>query len=297
MKTEERFSVGMIQMSCSSDRQQNLDRAVWGIEEAARQGARLICLPELFLSPYFCQREDTALFDLAETIPGPTTETLGAVAKRLGILLVASLFERRGPGIYHNSAVLIDTDGRLAGMYRKMHIPEDPCYYEKFYFSPGDLDFPAFSTGCGKIGVLICWDQWFPEAARLAALQGAQIVCYPTAIGWHPFEKEIQGEKQRQAWQTVQRGHAVANGLYVMAVNRIGFEANEDTGSGIEFFGSSFLAGPQGEILAEAPGDQECVLIGEVDLAWAEEIRRQWPFFRDRRPESYQGLMARYLER
>ncbi|MEE9234485.1 MAG: carbon-nitrogen hydrolase [Candidatus Acidoferrales bacterium] len=290
------FNVGLVQMACAPDPKENLDRALARVEEAARAGAEVICLPELFRSQYFPQREDAGCFELAEPIPGPTTEALAKAAKKLGVVVVAPVFERRAPGIYHNSAAVIDADGRLLGLYRKMHIPDDPAYYEKFYFTPGDLGFPAFDTRVGRISTLICWDQWYPEGARLATLQGACLLFYPTAIGWHPGEKEKYGAVQLDAWGTVQRGHAIANGLYVAAVNRVGYEKPPDGGTGIEFWGSSFLCDPQGVVLAQASTDQEQILLGEVDLTHLEDVRRNWPFLRDRRIDAYAGLDRRFLD-
>jgi N-carbamoylputrescine amidase len=276
-------------MRCSSDPDANLQRAVAGIESAAEKGAQVICLPELFRSLYFCQVEDAALFDLAETIPGPSTERLSELARQLGVVLVVPLFEKRAPGLYHNSAVVIDADGELVGRYRKMHIPDDPNFYEKFYFTPGDLGFPTFDTRFGRIGVLICWDQWFPEAARLSALAGAQILFYPTAIGWHAHEKESHGVEQHRAWETVQRGHAVANGLFVAAVNRVGVEGS------LEFWGRSFLVDPMGTHLALAD-DSEQVLVVDCDFERIEQIRRGWPFLRDRRIDAYAPLQKRLID-
>lgn len=296
MTRAEKFSVGLVQMACSANPRENLENAEAKIEEAARAGARVVCLPELFRSRYFCQREDPAIFDLAEPVPGPTTEALGETARRHGVAVIAPVFERRAPGLYHNSAAVIAADGRLAGLYRKMHIPDDPAYYEKFYFTPGDLGFPAFDTAAGRIAVLICWDQWYPEGARLAALAGASVLFYPTAIGWHPHEKAASGAVQRDAWRTVQRGHAIANGLYVAAVNRVGLEEPEGGGAGIEFWGSSFLADPQGVIVAEASPDREEVLVAEIDPERIEHVRRNWPFLRDRRIDAYSGITQRFLD-
>ena len=288
-------TVGLIQMRMEPARDANLARATAHIEAAAGQGARVICLPELFLSPYFCQTEDPRCFDLAEPIPGPATEALGAVARRLGVVLVVPLFERRAAGVYHNSAAVLDADGALLGVYRKMHIPDDPGYYEKYYFAPGDLGFRTFDTRLGRLAVLICWDQWFPEAARLAALQGASLIFYPSAIGWHPAEKASVGATQRAAWQTVQRGQAITNGVYVAAVNRVGREQPAG-GAGLDFWGSSFVCDPLGVMLAEAPADREAILLMPVDGARVEEVRRQWPFLRDRRIGAYGGLTQRYLD-
>jgi N-carbamoylputrescine amidase len=295
MPPAKKFTVALIQMACGADPDDNLESAVAKIECAAEKKAQVICLPELFRSEYFCQTEETSFFDLAEPIPGPATEVIGGVARKHGIVVIAPLFERRAPGIYHNSAAVIDADGRMAGLYRKMHIPDDPAYYEKFYFTPGDLGFPAFATRYGRIGALICWDQWYPEGARLAALQGAAILFYPTAIGWHPREKEKHGQAQWEAWRTVQRGHAIANGVYVAAVNRIGHERPAGGGAGIEFWGSSFIADPQGVLLAEASPDREEILLAEVDLDHLEEVRRNWPFLRDRRIDAYGGMSRRFL--
>jgi len=293
-----KYRIGLVQMAMSADPDANLDRAVARVEEAAAAGAGLLCLPELFRSLYFAQREDAALFDLAEPVPGPTTDVLGKVAKRARVVVIAPIFERRAPGLYHNTAAVIDADGRLVGLYRKMHIPDDPAYYEKFYFTPGDLGFRVFDTRVGRIGTLVCWDQWYPEGARLTALQGANILFYPTAIGWHPKEKASHGPQQLDAWRTIQRSHAIANGLYVAAVNRVGYEpaGSEDHAGGIEFWGSSFLADPFGAVVTEAPADRETLLVGEVDLARIEEVRRGWPFLRDRRIDAYAGLGSRFLD-
>ncbi len=287
------FTVGLIQMACSPDPMENLEKAIWRIREAAGDGAQIICLQELFRSQYFCRVEDPDLFNLAETVPGPTTEALSAVAAELEVVLIASLFERRAAGLYHNTAAVIDASGSLAGIYRKMHIPDDPLYYEKFYFTPGDLGYRNFDTRRGRVGVLVCWDQWYPEPARLTALQGANILFYPTAIGWHPAEKERYGESQREAWRTVQRGHAIANGVYVAAVNRTGFEGDGE--NGLEFWGSSFVSGPFGEMLAEAATEKEETLIVECDPRRIEEVRRNWPFLRDRRVDAYAGIDQRWL--
>jgi N-carbamoylputrescine amidase len=290
-----KFAVALVQMSMGTDPQENVEKGVNRVHEAARGGAHVVCLPELFRTRYFCQTEETAFFDLAEPLPGPTTEALSAAARDAGVVVIAPVFERRAPGVYHNSAAVIDADGTIAGIYRKMHIPDDPAFYEKFYFTPGDLGFPAFDTRAGRIGTLICWDQWYPEGARLTALAGASVLFYPTAIGWHPREKREHGERQRDAWRTVQRGNAVANGVYVAAVNRVGKEV-PGGGDGIEFWGSSFLCGPQGEILTEASADREEILFAEVDLARIEEVRRNWPFLRDRRIDAYGGITSRLLD-
>jgi N-carbamoylputrescine amidase len=283
-------------MSMSADANENLERAISWTRQAADDGAQVICLPELFRSQYFCQREDAKLFDLAESVPGPSTEALGKVAREHRVTVIAPIFERRAPGLYHNSVAIIDTAGTVAGLYRKMHIPDDPAYYEKFYFTPGDLGFRAFDTEAGRIGALICWDQWYPEGARLTALRGANVLFYPTAIGWHPHEKEEFGAAQRDAWQTIQRSHAIANGVYVAAVNRVGHEKTLAEGAGIEFWGSSFLCDPFGVVIARAETDREQVIIGEVDLSRIEDVRRNWPFLRDRRIDAYQGIDTRFLD-
>ena len=296
----DQFNVGLIQMSCSPDPDENLRRACEKVREAASKGAHLVCLPELFRAQYFCQREDTALFDLAEPIPGPTTEALAPIARELKIVIVASLFEKRALGLYHNTAVMIENDGTIKGIYRKMHIPDDPLYYEKYYFTPGDLGFKAFDTSVTRMGTLVCWDQWYPEGARLTALQGANILFYPTAIGWHPDEKAEYGEAQHDAWKTIQRGHAIANGVFVAVANRVGHEfgdvrGNRAAGKGLEFWGGSFLCDPFGRVLAEGSHDKEEILIGKCDLKLIEETRRNWPFLRDRRIESYGGITQRFI--
>jgi N-carbamoylputrescine amidase len=288
-------------MSCTPDPEENLHRAMDRVREAASRGAQVICLPELFQTQYFCQREDAALFDLAEPIPGPTTEKLSALAKQLRIVLIASLFERRTAGVYHNTAVILDADGTQRGMYRKMHIPDDPLYYEKYYFTPGDLGFKAFDTNAGRLGTLVCWDQWYPEGARLTALQGAHVLFYPTAIGWHPAEKAEFGMAQHDAWRTIQRAHAIANGVYVGVVNRVGFETgnirgNQASGAGLEFWGGSFICDPFGRVIAEASHDKEEILLGEVDLKALEDTRRNWPFLRDRRIDSYAPITNRVID-
>jgi len=294
--SKQRFKVGLVQMAMTDKPAENLDKAVTKVAEAAKAGAEVVCLPELFRSPYFCQKEDAVLFDLAESVPGPSTEALGQAAKNAGVAVIASLFERRAPGLYHNTAAIIDATGEVLGLYRKMHIPDDPGFYEKFYFAPGDLGFRAFDTRPGRIGALICWDQWYPEAARLTALQGAAVLFYPTAIGWLPHEKAQNGADQRSAWQTIQQSHAIANGVYVAAVNRIGHERPEPSAPGLEFWGSSFLCDPFGLVIAEASIDKEEVLVGDVDLARIEEVRRGWPFLRDRRIDAYAGLDRRFLD-
>jgi N-carbamoylputrescine amidase len=278
-------------MSMSADPAANLEKAAARVEEAARKGAQVICLPELYRSHYFCQREDAAMFDLAETVPGPSTERLAAVARKAGVAVIVPVFEKRAPGLYHNSAVFLD-GGEQVGLYRKMHIPDDPAFYEKYYFAPGDLGFGAVDTRAGRIGALICWDQWYPEGARLTAMKGASVIFYPTAIAWHPHEKAQHGAAQRDAWKTIQRGHAIANGVYVAAVNRVGHEGQP----GLEFWGTSFLCDPFGVVLAEASTDKEEILIGEIDPGRIEEVRRNWPFLRDRRIDAYAGLEKRYLD-
>jgi len=283
-------------MALDRDPDNNLRKAKARIEEAAQRGAQVACLPELFRSQYFCQREDTSNFDLSEPIPGPTTEALAAVARDKNIVILAPIFERRVAGVYHNSTAIIDAGGEIVGLYRKMHIPDDPGYFEKFYFTPGDRGFCAFDTKVGRIGTLICWDQWYPEGARITSLLGAHILFYPTAIGWHPHEKEDRGSAQRDAWKTMQRSHAIANGVYVAAVNRTGHEVPPEGGPGIEFWGSSFLADPQGVVIAEASIDKEETLIGEIDIAHLEEVRRNWPFLRDRRIDAYEGIEHRFLD-
>ncbi|MGA9118910.1 MAG: carbon-nitrogen hydrolase [Bacteroidota bacterium] len=296
MPLQSSFRVGLVQMAVGRSAEENLARAGRLVADAAHKGADVVCLPELFKTPYFCQVEDIANFSLAEPLPGPTTDALARVAKKEGVAVIVPLFERRGAGMYHNSLAVLDKTGEVVGIYRKMHIPDDPAYYEKFYFTPGDLGFKAFDVAAGRIGTLICWDQWFPEGARLTALQGASVLFYPTAIGWHPHEKEQYGTTQREAWRTVQRGHAVSNGIYVAAVNRVGHEIPEHGGPGIEFWGSSFLCDPQGVIVAEASSDREEILVGEIDLAHLEEIRRNWPFLRDRRIDAYLPITERYLD-
>jgi N-carbamoylputrescine amidase len=296
METAQKFTVGLVQMAVSPDPDENLKSAVAWVERAAREGAQVICLPELFRSEYFCQREDAALFDLAETVPGPSTEAFSAVARGARVTVIAPIFERRAAGLYHNSAVVISPAGEVAGIYRKMHIPDDPAYYEKFYFTPGDLGFRAFDTPVGRIGTLICWDQWYPEGARLTALRGASVLFYPTAIGWHPHEKDEFGQSQREAWCTVQRGHAIANGVYVAAVNRVGHEKPATGGPGVEFWGASFISDPFGVLIAEGSTDREEILLGEVDPARIEDVRRNWPFLRDRRIDAYTGIDRRFLD-
>ena len=297
----QKFRVGLVQMSCTPDPEENMEAAVAHIREAAKRGAQVICLPELFQTQYFCQREDLNLFDLAEPIPGPATERLSAVARELKVVIVASLFEKRAPGVYHNTAAILDADGALRGKYRKMHIPDDPLYYEKYYFTPGDLGYQAFDTEAGRVGTLVCWDQWYPEGARLTALKGANVLFYPTAIGWHPAEKAEFGKAQHDAWRTIQRAHAIANGVYVGVVNRVGMEngnvrGNAAVGPGLEFWGGSFLADPFGVVIAEATHDKEEILIGEIDLARIEDVRRNWPFLRDRRIDTYAPITSRLID-
>jgi N-carbamoylputrescine amidase len=306
--------IALIQMACAPSTAQNLDHAADLVRKAARDGAQIICLPELFRAQYFCQREDHALFALAEAVPGPSTERLAAVVREEKITLVASLFERRAPGLYHNTAAVMDyaseEPDNISGLYRKMHIPDDPLYYEKFYFTPGDLGFKAFSTSHGNIGALVCWDQWYPEAARLTALRGAQTLFFPTAIGWHPSEKSVFGDAQYSAWQTVQRAHAISNGVFVAAVNRVGHEHGDvihdglknegpddhTPDSGLEFWGGSFIADPFGRVIAQASHDREEILTAELDLSLVETTRQHWPFLRDRRIDAYAGITSRFID-
>ena len=291
------LKVGLVQQACTEDSTHNLATTVRGIRQAAAEGARLVLLQELHAGVYFCQTADTRRFDQAETIPGPTTNTLANIARELGIVIVSSVFERRAPGLHHNTAVVLDSDGRIAGQYRKMHIPDDPGFYEKFYFTPGDQGFMPIDTCVGRLGVLVCWDQWYPEAARLMALRGAQLLLYPTAIGWDPRDTSIEQARQRDSWITIQRAHAIANGLPVMACNRVGHEADPSGQSaGIQFWGSSFVAGPQGEVLAEAPSASDAVLVADVDMTRSENVRRIWPFLRDRRIDAYDDLLKRYAD-
>jgi N-carbamoylputrescine amidase len=288
-------TVGLVQHRCAGNPAENFDRAEQEIRAAAGRGARIVCLQELFQSWYFCQNEDHDWFSLAEPVPGPSTDRLSSIARELGVVIVASLFEKRAPGLFHNTAAVLDADGSYLGKYRKMHIPDDPLFYEKFYFTPGDLGFRAWETAFGKIGVLICWDQWYPEAARLTCLHGAEILFYPTAIGWHPAEKAEYGERQHAAWETVQRGHAVANGCYVCAPNRVGHEAPVG-GDGIEFWGRSFIADPSGRIIARASASEEETLVVELDLQQVEFQRQHWPFFRDRRIDAYGDITRRMID-
>ncbi len=295
------FNIGLIQMHCTPEPDDNVSRAVAHVREAARRGAHVICLPELFRTQYFCQREEHSFFDLAEPIPGPTTKVFGDLSRELNVTIVVSLFERRAAGVYHNTAAVMGENGTLRGIYRKMHIPDDPLYYEKFYFTPGDLGYKVFDVPQGRVGTLVCWDQWYPEGARLTAMQGAQVLFYPTAIGWHPDEKEEWGEAQHDAWRTIQRSHAIANGVYVAVVNRVGHEqgdirGNRAEGKGLQFWGGSFIADPFGRIVAEASHDKEEILIGEVNPKKMEEIRRNWPFLRDRRIDSYAPITKRMID-
>ena len=303
MSNPKPFRIGLVQMSCSLDPRENQEKAEQKIMDAARAGAQVVCLPELYRSQYFCREEKAELFDLAEPVPGATTESLGKIAREHRIVIIASLFERRSAGLYHNTAAILGSNGDLLGLYRKMHIPDDPLFLEKFYFTPGDLGFKNFDTEFGRLGVLVCWDQWYPEAARLTAMQGANILFYPTAIGWHPAEKAQYGPGQLDAWRTIQRSHAIANGLYVAAVNRVGYEGprpkdptDPNEKSGLEFWGNSFLADPFGKLLVEGSNVNEEILVHEVNPAWNEEVRRNWPFFRDRRIDHYGGLTNRWGE-
>ena len=289
-----KFRVGLVQMACSPDPNENQSKAEWRIRETAGRGAQIICLQELFRSQYFCREESSAWFDLAEPVPGPTTERFAALARELDVVIIGSIFERRAAGVYHNTAVAIDAGGAVAGLYRKMHIPDDPLYYEKYYFTPGDLGFRSFDTKYARVAPLVCWDQWYPEAARLAALKGAQVLFYPTAIGWHPAEKAEHGAAQYDAWQTIQRAHAIANGVYVAAVNRVGYEGPPE--HGLEFWGGSFVADPFGGVLAQASHDREEILVVECDPRRQEEVRRNWPFLRDRRIDAYGQIVERLID-
>src|SRR5947209_2963350 len=293
-KRDSSFRIGLVQMPCSLDPEENLSRAVEGIKKAAAAGAEIVCLQELFRSQYFCREEHPKWFDLAESIPGPSTEIISSVAKQLQVSVVASLFEKRAQGLYHNTAAIIDADGSLVGLYRKMHIPDDPLYYEKFYFTPGDLGFRNFETRYSRIGVLVCWDQWYPEGARITSLQGANVLFYPTAIGWHPSEKEQYGEAQLDAWRTMQRAHAIANGVFVAAVNRTGFEGPAD--SGIEFWGNSFISDPFGRVIAQASATETEGLVAECNPKEMDEVRKNWPFLRDRRIDAYSPIVQRWLD-
>ncbi len=292
-----KITAALVQQSCGTDRDANLSRSIENIRRAAAAGAVLVALQELHAGPYFCQSENTSYFDMAEPIPGPSTELLGSAARECGIVLVASLFEKRAPGLYHNTAVVFEKNGAIAGVYRKMHIPDDPSYYEKFYFTPGDLGFYPVDTSVGRLGVLVCWDQWYPEAARLMAMAGAQVLVYPTAIGWEPADTEEEKKRQIEAWITIQRSHAIANGIPLLSVNRVGFEpAHEPSGNGIQFWGNSFVAGCQGEIIAQAGREKEELLMADLDMERSENVRRIWPFLRDRRIDAYQDLLKRYRD-
>ncbi|HEY2911223.1 MAG TPA: carbon-nitrogen hydrolase [Gemmataceae bacterium] len=292
------FTIALIQMRCTADKAANMARAVAAIGDAAQRGAQIVCLPELFLGPYFCQKEDAALFDMAEPIPGPSCDRLAAAARKHGVVVIGSLFEKRMPGVYHNTATVHDANGQFLGIYRKMHIPDDPLYFEKYYFTPGDLGFKVFATSRGKVGTLVCWDQWYPEAARLTALQGAEVIFYPTAIGWHPKEKAEYGEAQHAAWEASMRGHAIANGTYIAAANRIGHELppDGDPRGGLEFWGGSFAYDPFGRLLHRASQDREEVVVVSCDRKLMEEVRRNWPFFRDRRIDAYSGIVKRVAD-
>lgn len=288
------FTLGLVQMRCEPDRAANMARAERGVRDAAKAGAQVVVLPELFLSPYFCQRVDPALFDLAEPVPGPSTERLGKLARELGVVVVASLFEKRAPGLFHNTAAVLDADGALLGIYRKMHIPEDPLYFEKYYFTPGDIGFRVFRTKFAAVGVLVCWDQWYPEAARLTALRGAEVLVYPTAIGWHPKEKAEFGVQQHDAWELAQRAHGLANGVYVAAVNRVGHEGPAD--AGLEFWGASFVSDPFGVVVKRASHDREELVVAACDRRRTEDVRRNWPFLRDRRVDAFADLTRRMVD-
>jgi len=291
-----KFTIAGIQLSFSAKPEKNEKKTLNWVKKAAKQGAQIICLPELYRTQYFCQKEDFSLFDLAETIPGPSTKTFQKAAKENKVAIVLPIFEKRAAGVYHNSVVMIDADGSILGIYRKMHIPDDPAFYEKYYFTPGDLGFKAFKTKFGKVGSLICWDQWYPEGARITALQGASVLFYPTAIGWHPAEKNRYGKAQQESWITIQRAHAIANGVYVCSVNRIGLEQPVKEQAGIEFWGNSFICDPQGVVIAEASSDKEEIILAEVDLKHLETIRRNWPFLRDRRIDAYSDITKRFLD-
>jgi N-carbamoylputrescine amidase len=292
-----KFTVGLVQMKCTTNKEENLTRATEKIREAAKRGAQVISLHELFSGEYFCRTEETQLFDLAESVPGPTTERLAKVAKESNVALVVSVFERRAAGLYYNTCAVLDADGSYVGKYRKMHIPDDPLYYEKFYFTPGDLGFLNFDTKFARLGVQICWDQWYPEGSRLTAMKGAQVIFYPTSIGWHPHEKGEVGAAQLDSWKTIQRAHAVANGIYVAVVNRVGYEGRPERGdAGLEFWGNSFVADPSGQVMVEAAQDEEEILVVECDPAKSEDTRRNWPFFRDRRVDAFGGITERWSE-
>jgi N-carbamoylputrescine amidase len=292
-KRDSKFTIGLVQMSCSTDSEENVKKAMQGIRAAAAKGAEIVCLQELFRSQYFCREEKAELFNLAESIPGPSTEAISSIAKELQVAVVASLFEKRAPGLYHNTAAIIDADGSLVGTYRKMHIPDDPLFYEKFYFTPGDTGFMNFETRFSRIGVMVCWDQWYPEGARITSLQGANVLFYPTAIGWHPSEKAEFGDAQLDAWRTIQRAHSIANGVFVAAVNRTGFEGSAE--AGLEFWGNSFVSDPFGRVIQQASATEETVLIAECDPKHMDETRRNWPFLRDRRIDAYGPITQRWL--
>lgn len=292
----DKYTIGLLQLAFSADVDDNLKKTLDWVAKAAKQGAEVICLPELYRSQYFCQKEDSSLFDLAETVPGPSTDAFRKAAKDLNVSIVVPFFEKRAPGVYHNSAAVIDAGGEILGLYRKMHIPDDPAYYEKYYFAPGDLGFKSFKTKFGNIGTLICWDQWYPEGARITALKGAEVLFFPTAIGWHPAEKERYGKAQQESWVTIQRSHAIANGVYVASANRIGLEKTVPDTEGIQFWGSSFICDPQGVFLAKASEDKEEILLAELDPKHLETIRRNWPFLRDRRIDAYSDITKRYLD-
>ena len=291
------MKIGFIQQHNTADIDNNIIRLAENIRKCAAMGAQLVVLQELHNGLYFCQTENTDVFDLAEAIPGPSTERFGALAKECGVVIVTSLFEKRAPGLYHNTAVVLDKDGSIAGKYRKMHIPDDPAYYEKFYFTPGDLGFEPIKTSVGNLGVLVCWDQWYPEAARIMTLKGADLLIYPTAIGWESSDSDDEKKRQQDAWQTVQRGHAVANGLHVITVNRVGYEPDPSgQTNGIQFWGHSFICGPQGEIISQSPDDKEDIHVADIDIRRSEQVRRWWPFLRDRRIDAFEGLTKRFLD-
>jgi N-carbamoylputrescine amidase len=293
-----KFTIGLVQMKCTANGDENLARAIEKVREAAARGAQIICMHELFHGEYFCRTEDPELFNLAEAVPGPTTEKLAQIAKEKKVALAVSLFERRAPGVYHNTCAVLDADGSFLGKYRKMHIPDDPLYYEKFYFTPGDLGFPNFETKYAKIGVQICWDQWYPEGSRITALSGADVIFYPTSIGWHPHEKAQFGAAQLDAWCTMQRAHAIANGVYAAVVNRVGLEGKPEKGdAGLEFWGNSFVADPFGQVVSQASNDKEEILVVECDSAKSEDTRRNWPFLRDRRIDAYAPILNRWLDK
>lgn len=293
----EKFTIALLQLELNNTPENNRAKCCEWIEKAAAKGAQVICLPELYSTYYFCQKEDVENYRFAEPLDGITYQTFSALAKKLGVAIEVPFFEKRAVGVYHNSAFIFDADGSQAGLYRKMHIPDDPLFYEKFYFAPGDLGFKAFDTKFGRVGTLICWDQWYPEGARLTAMQGAEVLFYPTAIGWHPAEKAQYGKKQHEAWMTVQRGHAVANGIYVATVNRVGFEKPYSDLAGLEFWGSSFIAGPQGEIIAQASHDKEEILMADIDRNLMADVRQNWPFFRDRRIDAFGDITKRYIDK